>query len=227
MFKKFFLATALALFMVPTVFAGTGGEMLTTTEVTAESSMMPCYDCGYGSGISLNVSTVVSTEADHIYLYGSYNVYAVDSKKEAVQELASVFADLKAATGDYGILTRSSVYTYSNWEYTNLYDGSLSVRLELTDHSALNDVEDLFYEKNFDNWADIQVTDTNAVKRSAVTTLKSMIKEQKSIYEELLEYSLGRIAGLSIYTTVDSSTYDPETNLVDVTVWADVSYQNE
>jgi hypothetical protein len=223
--KHLFLASLLTFLAIPTAFAGTGGEMVTPTEsaLSADSSM--CYDCGYYGGISFSVSSVVSTNANKIYVYGTYTTYEGSSKKEVVQDLAAAFADLKAATTGYGVLTRSSLYTYSDWQYTNMYDGTLSVRLELSNHSALEEVEELFYEKNFDVWTDVQVTNIGSVEKSAIADLREMIAEQKEIYEELLGYDLGRIAGLSLYTTVDSTTYNPDTNTVEATVWATVSYQ--
>lgn len=222
MFKKSLFSCILALFIVPTAFAD---EALAEDPVAGGGDASAiCYDCGYTNGISFTVSSVVNSTADKILLYGTYTVYELESKKDAINELNTAFSTLRSATSKYGVLTRSSVYTYSDWQYTNLYDGSLSVRLELTNHGAYETVQNIFYDNNFDIWTDIQVLNPGAIEKSAVADLKSQIADQKNVYEQILDYTLGRITGLSMYTSVDSSTFDSDTNTVDVTVWATISY---
>jgi hypothetical protein len=233
--KKILTAILLSAILVPTAFAAT--EVKTTsdsdplTTVPAESSLPTlcgggCSDpYSYGDMIYLDVYTTVDVKADKVNIYGTYYVDNTASKTDAIQDMRQAYTDLQTALKGYGTLHRTGIYTYADWEYTNLYDGNLSVKFELSNKSKLDEVTDLFYDADFDNWSEALVTDTSVAEKSVISTLKSLIKAKKENYESILDYTLGSIASLSIYSWADSTTYDQDTGLVTVTVSANLSYR--
>lgn len=203
-------------------------DVPTETTTSAEPALCGggCVDpYYYQDGISFNISTTIDVSADKVYLYGTYTVDNMASKLEAVQEMSAVYKDIQAKMADYGTVRRTGVYSYADWEYTNLYDGSLSIKVDLTKKSKLEEAEELLYENGFDNWTEIVVLNTTSAEKLAVPTLKTLMAEKKANYEEMLDYALGAISGLSMYSWVDSTTYDVDTNKVTLTVSADVSYR--
>jgi len=216
--KKLSVAILLAFALVPNAFATTDAEPM----LCGGGCVDPYY---YQDGISFNVSTTVEVSADKVYLYGTYTVDNAESKLEAVQEMSAVYKDIQTKMAEYGSVRRTGVYSYSDWEYTNLYDGSLSIKVDLTKKSKLDEAEELLYENGFDNWTEVVVLNTTSAEKLAVPTLKTLIAEKKANYEDLLDYTLGTVSGLSMYSWVDSTTYDATTNIVTLTVSADVSYR--
>lgn len=220
------------LLLAPSAFAETVEEtteetMVEEVEITSEDAYLCGGGCYYDSGIYFSVNTTVEVEADKIYLYGSYVIENAESKKAAVAELAEVYQDIQTKLASYGTVRRTGVYSYTDWEYTNLYDGSLSIKVDLSNKSKVEDAEDVMYENGFDSWREVVVLDTVAGEKEGIATLKELIREKKDVYEEILEYTLGSISGLNIYSWTDASTYDPKTNMVNLSVYADVTYYRE
>lgn len=224
--KKLSVALLLSLSITPTAF---GADAVITAEAKSEVATLcggGCVDPYYYSDtISLNVYTTVDVSADKIYVYGTYTVDNAETKLDAVNEMSTVYNDIKAKLSDYGTVRRTGVYSYADWEYTNLYDGSLSIKIDLSNKSKLEEVEESLYENGFDNWNEVIVLNTSSAEKLAVPTLKTLIQDKKENYEALLDYDLGSISGLSMYSWVDSTTYDADTNKVTLTVSADVSYR--
>ena len=237
MIKKYLLALSLSLMLAPSAFAD---ELVTTdaaaettvTEVTATTDVavdpILCGGgCGYWGGVNINVSTVVSAEADQVNLYGSYYITSASSKADAVDELSKAFKDIQAKLSKYGTVRRTAMSTYASWQYTDTFDGSLSIKVTLNDNGQTEGVEELLYKNSFDSWREVLVRDTSAAEISAVSTLKALINSKKGVYEELLGTTLGSVSGVNVYSWPDGSTFNPTTNMVDVTVYADVTYNTQ
>lgn len=225
MFKKYFLALALSLMVAPAALAE---ELVIEDELTtvtmAEDTMLCGGGCGYWGGVYINVYTTVSAEVDSVSLYANYYIDNAESKEDAVEELDAAFEDIKSTLTKYGTVVRTGVYTYTDWEYTGMYDGSLSVRVDLNNASQTEGVEDLLYANGFDSWREVTVTSLTSAEKTAVPTLKEMIADKKEVYEEFLESDLGSISSVNIYSWPDSTSFDPSTGMVDVFVYADVTY---
>lgn len=221
------LITLLGIFILaPSAFAGEV-ETVEEVEMTEDSAYLCGGGCYYDSGIYFSVHTTIEVEADKVYLYGTYTVENAESKKAAVTEMASIYKDIQSKLSDYGTVRRTGVYSYTDWEYTNLYDGSLSIKVDLSSKSKVEDAEDVLYENGFDNWRDVVVLNTASGEKEATPTLKELIEEKKDVYEGILDYALGSISGLNVYSWTDGTTYDPKTNTVELSVYADVTYYRE
>jgi hypothetical protein len=231
MFKALSLVLLGIFFLTPTVSADTATSTETVDAIEEEmvSEDMPILcggGCGYNPGIYISVNTNVVVEADKVYLHGSFTVDNAMSKKEAVQEMISIYKDMQSKLSEYGTVQRTGIYSYADWEYTNLYDGSLSIKVTLTKPSKVEMAENVMYENGFDSWREVMVSNVNGEKK-ATPTLKELIKEKKGVYEDILEYSLGEISGLNIYSWADGTSYDPKTNMVNLFVNADVTYYRD
>lgn len=225
MLKKLTLSLLTLALLAPSAFADTVEEL---TIVEEESELCGCGGDYYGSNeVYFTVNTTTTVEADRVYMYGSYTVENASTRKEAVQELRDVYEAIQESVGDYGTVRRTSIYTYMDWEYTNLYDASLSIRVDLTDFESLTTVEDMLYEAGFDNWYEAVVMDTTAAEGKVAKAINTMIESKKEVYEEILGYQLGKVDGLSLYSWPDSSTFDSETGLVEVMVSASVWYYKD
>ncbi len=222
MLKKILISLCVLTLMAPAAFADVT-EDLTTVE---EESMTTSDYYGMG-GTYFTVSTTTEVEADAVYVYGSYMVDNATTRQEAIAEMRDAYRSLQSTLSSYGNLKRTSVYAYTDWEYTNLYDASLSVRIKLSDTSDLSEVEDLMFEAGFDNWFEAIVTDTTSAESSVAKTLTKLIEAKKKVYEEVLGYQLGTTDGLTIYSWPDSSTFEENTGTVDVTVSASVWYYQD
>ncbi len=227
MFKKLTLTLLGIAMLTPSAFA----EMVDTTEtavveeaIVSEDAILCGGGCYYNDGIYFNVTTTVVVEADKVYLYGDYTLDNAASKEAAVEEMAELYKDIRAQLSSYGTVTRTGVYTYSDWEYTNLYDGYLSIKVDLSNKGKVEEAENVLYKNGFSSWREVYVEDTVSGEMLAATTLKGLIADKKSVYEEILEYSLGEIGGLSIWSWADSNSYNAQNNTVNLSVWADVTY---
>lgn len=199
-------------------------EAVTTTDSIAIDPILCGGGCGYWGGVNINVSTVVSAEADQVNLYGNYYIDNASSKADAVDELSKAFKDIQAKLSKYGTVRRTSMSTYMDWQYTDMFDGNLSIKVTLNDNAQVDGVEDLLYKNGFDSWREVLVLDSSAAEKAAVSTLKTLIEAKKGVYEELLGSALGSVSGVSVYSWADSTTFDPVTNTVDVMVYADMTY---
>lgn len=231
MFKRTLLALSLGLFFAPSAFAD---EVLVTDEMPAEETTVSADSavlcgCGGGSwgGVYVNVNTMVSAEVGTINLYGNFYVDNAETRLAAVQELNAAYRDIKETLSKYGTVRRTGIYTYSDWEYTNMFDGSISVKVVLDKASQVEAVENLLYENSFENWREVMLVSASATEKEAVSTLKDLLADKKSVYEELLSENLGAVSNVNVYNWVDSNSYDADTNEVDVTVYADVTYSIE
>ncbi len=222
MFKKLLLSLCVLSLMAPAAFADTTEDLTTVEE---DSMLVPDY---YGStGTYFTISTTTEVSADAVYVYGSYVVDNAATRQEAVKEMRDAYRSLQSTLSGYGSLKRTSIYAYADWEYTNLYDASLSVRIKLNDTGDLTEVEDMMFEAGFDNWFEATVNDTTNAESAVAKTLTKLIEAKKKVYEEVLGYKLGSADGLSIYSWPDSSTFDEETGMVDMTVSASVWYYQD
>jgi hypothetical protein len=227
MIKKYLLALSLSLMLAPSAFAEelAISEISETDAVAVEDSAMLCGGgCGYWGGVYINVSTTVSAEVDTVSLYGSYYIDNAESKTDAIDELSEVYKTVQSQLSKYGTVHRTGISTYSDWEYTNMYDGSISIKVTLFDSAQTEGVENIMYKNNFDAWREITVVSTTAAEKEAVPTLKGLIADKKEVYEELLENELGAISNVNVYSWADSYSFDPSTNMVNVMVYADVTY---
>ncbi len=226
MIKKYLLALSLSLMLAPSAFADevTTTEALVEETIVSEDAMLCGGGCGYWGGIYINVSTLVTAEVDTVSLYGTYTIDNADSKTDAVDQLNAAYKDIQNTLSKYGVVRRAGVYSYADWEYTGMYDGSLSIKVTLNNNSQTEGVEDIMYKNGFDSWREITLVSNTAAEKSAITTLKELIAEKKEVYEELLENRLGSISNLNVYSWADSTSYNPETNMVDVMVSADLTY---
>ncbi len=228
MIKKYLIALSLSLLMAPAAFADelVTEDLVTTEEVmiTEDSAMLCGGGCGYWGGIYINVNTTVSTEVDTVSLYGNLYIENAESKMDAVDELNAAYKNIQSTLSKYGTVNRTGVYTYSDWEYTGMYDGSLSIKVTLSNTAQTEGVEDLLYKNGFDSWREITVVSATGAEKEAVPTLKELIADKKEVYEELLESKLGSISNVNVYSWADSTSFDPATNMVDMFVYADVTY---
>lgn len=224
MIKKYLLALSLSLMLAPSAFADE--LVISETEVVpVEDSAMLCGGgCGYWGGVYINVSTTVSAEVDTVSLYGSYYLDNAETKTDAIDELAEVYKDIQAQLSKYGTVHRTGISTYTDWEYTNMYDGSLSIKVTLFDSVQTEGVENVLYKNGFDAWREITVVSSTDAEKEAVPTLKGLIADKKEVYEELLGNKLGAISNVNIYSWSDAYSFDPTTNMVNVMVYADVTY---
>ncbi len=232
MIKKYLLALSLSLMLAPSAFAD---ELLTTDAAATVEEAIVSEDvaidpilcgggCGYWGGVNVNVSTVVSAQAGKVNLYGSFYLDNASSKADAVDELSKAFKDIQAKLSKYGTVRRTGMSTYADWQYTDMFDGSLSIKVTLNDNAQVDGVEDLLYKNSFDSWREVTVLDSSAAEKAAVSTLKTLIEAKKGVYEELLGSDLGSVSGVSVYSWADSTTFNPVTNTVDVMVYADMTY---
>lgn len=207
-------------------------EETTTEEVkgeeVVEETMCIDYGCGgggyWGSGIYISASATESVKATEIYFYASYEITGQSSKTAATTKLQSEYVNIKNKLEEYGTVKRTGMYTYTDWYDPSKTAGSLSVSVQLdnvTDYSA---VEDLLYTEGFSPWADIRVKSLADVEASVAAELRELLDQKEETYSTILGYALGSISSLSLYSWVDSYTFDAETGMVDVTVTADAWY---
>lgn len=223
MLKKLLLSFLVLTLMAPVALADT--EMVELEASEEDSMLYPDY---YGTeSVYFNVSTTTSVEADKVYVYGTYTVDNARSRKDAVSELRTAYRTIQEVLANYGTVSRTSLYTYEDWEGTGMYDASLSIRLDLSDYTELTTVEDLLYDEGFDNWFEALVLDTTHAESKVTKTLNRLIEAKKEVYEEVLGYALGKVDGLTIYSWPDSTSFDESTGMVDVTVNASVWYYND
>lgn len=228
MLKKLAISLLGIFILAPSAFAGTTEETTyEEVEITEDAAYLCGGGCYYDSGIYFSVNTTVEVEADKVYLYGSYTIENAESKKAAVEEMAALYKDIQSKLSEYGTVRRTGVYSYTDWEYTNLYDGSLSIKVDLTNKAKVEDAEDVMYENGFDSWREVVVLNTASGEKLAIPTLKELIQEKKEVYEGILDYSLGSISGLNVYSWTDGTTYNPKTNTVSLSVYADVTYYKD
>lgn len=217
--------------LAPSAFAD---ELVSTDELTVtETEVVPVEDSatlcgcgggGYWGGVYINVSTTVSAEVDTVSLYGSYYIDNADSKTDALDELTEVYKDIQSQLSKYGTVHRTGMSTYTDWEYTNMYDGSLSIKVTLFDSMQTEGVENILYKNSFDAWREVTVVSQTDAEKEAVPTLKGLIADKKEVYEELLGNELGSISNVNVYSWSDAYTFDAKTNTVDMMVYADVTY---
>ena len=172
MIKKYLLALSLSLMLAPSAFADELviiEDELTETEtevVTFEDTAMLCGGgCGYWGGVYINVNTTVSAEVDTVSLYGSYYLDNAESKTDAIDELSDVYKDIQAQLSKYGTVHRTGMSTYTDWEYTNMYDGSLSIKVTLFDSIQTEGVENILYKNSFDAWREVTVVAKSMQKK--------------------------------------------------------------
>ncbi|QQR55625.1 hypothetical protein IPG41_03675 [Candidatus Peregrinibacteria bacterium] len=232
MIKKYLIALMFSLMLAPAAFADEAltetveaVETVVVSENTMVSEPMLCGGgCGYWGGVYINVFTTVSAEVDGVTLFGNYYLDNAESKEAAVEELDEVYNEIRSTLSKYGTVMRTGIYTYSDWEFTGMYDGNLSIRVDLNNPTQTEDIENILYRNGFENWREVKVSNLVAAEKAAVPTLKDLMAAKKEVYEEFLESGLGSIANLNIYSWADSTSYDPSTNMVDVMVYADVTY---
>lgn len=229
MLKKYFLALTLSLMIAPAAFADevmttTSEDEIVETTTTVEDPILCGGGCGYWGGVYINVNTTVTAEVEGISLYGNFYVTGADSKIDAVDELNAAYKEIQSALTKYGVVNRTSIYTYSNWEYTNTFDGNMSIKVTLNNPTQVEGVEDVMYKHGFDSWREVTLVSSTDAEKSAVSTLKSLMADKKEVYEELLGSMLGSISNISIYSWADSTSYNADTNMVNVSVFADVTY---
>lgn len=229
MLKKYILALSLSLVLAPAAFADEVvtsdalADETTAVEVT-EDAVLCGGGCGYWGGVYINVNTVVSAEVDGISLYGNLYIDNSSSKTDAVDDLNAAYKKIQTALSKYGVVNRTGIYTYADWEYTNMFDGSLSIKVTLNNPTQVEGVENIMYEQGFDAWREVTVVSNTEAEKAAVPTLKGLISDKKEVYEELLGSMLGSVSNINIYSWADSTSYNATTNTVDVMVSADVTY---
>lgn len=224
MLKKLLLSLCVLSLMAPAAFADATEDLTTTVE--EDSVLAPDYYYET-DGTYFTVSTTTEVEADAVYVYGSYVVENAATRREAILETRDAYKSLQSDLSGYGSLRRTGIYAYADWEYTNLYDASLSVRIKLSDPSDLTEVEDLMYEAGFDNWFEAIVEDTTSAESAVTSVLTKLIDAKKEVYEAVLGYKLGDADGLTIYSWPDSTSFNEATGMVDVMVSASVWYYAE
>lgn len=201
-------------------------EAISETEATCVD-----YGCGgggyYDPGMYLNVWTTVSAKATEVYFYASYEVSGQSSKTSATTKLQSEYVSIKNKLQSYGTVKRTGMYTYSDWYDPSKYAGSLSITVELNNVKDYAMVEDILYTESFSPWADIRVENLADAEADAAEELRDLLDQEEETYETILGYALGAISSLSLYSWVDSTSFDAETRMVDVTVSADAWYYAE
>lgn len=215
--------------LAPTAFADELTDTLVTDPVatitTTETSPMLCGGgCGYWGGVYINVNTTISAEVDKVNLYANFYIDNAESKIDAIDQLTAAYKDIQSKLSKYGTVHRTSISNYADWEFTNLYDGSLSIKVTLFNNYQTEGVEELLYKNGFDNWREVTVLSATDAEKEAIPTLKGLIADKKEVYEELLGNSLGNISNVNVYSWPDATTFDPATNMVDVMVYADITY---
>lgn len=216
---------------IPTTMAGSPLEIDSllaaeaTEEVMVEESMIyPCYDCGYyNPGIFFDVSVTTQWEPDRLIYYGNYTTVG-DTRGAVAKELNLLFEDAEEQLSPYGTVRRSGMYLYQSWDGSGDYQGDLSVEVQVTELNNAQAVNDIFLDLGFSVWMDAQIEDLVEVESSVTDELKERIDQKEEIYETILGYPLGAITSLSIWTWPNGWTYNTETDLVDVTVSANVGY---
>lgn len=223
MLKKLLITLSLCLLMAPAALAEDVAEESMTTE---EAAPILCGGgCGdYWGGVYINVNTTVSAEVDTISLYASYAVDNGDSKVDTIDELNAAYKEMQSKLIKYGSVRRAGIYTYADWEYTNLYDGSISLKLTLNNNSQVEDVEDLMYRSGWDAWREMTMVSQTQAEMEAVPALKEMVQDKKEVYEEFLDSALGSISSINIYSWADTASYDVDSNTVILNVYADATY---
>lgn len=218
----------LTLFSTTTVFAG-GPGMMGMGMIMEEPS--------FYSNISFNVSVKSLAKASYVAVTGDFSLDRVTDQKGGIQKLKEKFAEAKQQLSPYGKVTRNSqnIYTYTETDYqtgklVTYYSGYLGVRVDLTDASNVEKVQEAMLDLGFSNsWIDAQLSEDDRIdlELAVADQLKALIEKKKKVYQRILDITLKKSTSLYINSWIDGYLLDPETGMAPVTVSADVTFSSE
>lgn len=219
----------LTLFSTTTVFAG--GPM----GIGMGMGMME--ETSFYSNVSFNVSVKTTAKASYVAVTGDFSLDRMTDQKGGIQKLKEKFAEVKQNLSPYGKVTRNSqsIYTYMDTDYqtgkfVTYYNGYLGVRVDLTDASKVDEVQEAMLDLGFsNNWIEAQLSEDDRInlELEVADQLKALIEKKKKVYQRILGVTLKKSTGLYINSWIDGYLLDPETGTAPVTVSADVTFASE
>lgn len=221
---RLFAVAMFTLFSTTTVFAGGPGMGMMTT------------DTSFYSNVSFNVSVKSMAKASYVAVTGDYSLDRLTDQKDGLKKLKEKFAEAKQQLSPYGKVTRNSqsIYAYTETDYQTgklitYYNGYIGVRVDLTDATNVEEVQEIMLDLGFNTWIDAQLSEEDRIdlELEVADQLKSLIEKKKKVYQKILGITLKKSTGLYISSWIDGYLLDPETGMAPVTVSADITFANE
>ncbi|MFA5948295.1 MAG: hypothetical protein WC806_05010 [Candidatus Gracilibacteria bacterium] len=235
-----FLLTVMASTLSPVAFAGNSDVPLdsaaldtTLTPIPEETKMADPSVMPYYAPISFTVGVSSKIKASKVFISADYNVNTLDSREAISVKLGTKYNEVKAAFSKYGKVTRSYISIYEDYVdpyatsiKSKTYSGSLSIRVDLTNISNYQTVQDELIAIELNAYPNVEINEEDKIdlESSLADKINALIKKKKKTYEKILEKSLGKITNLYLDTWPDPNDFDPETGMVKVTVNATVNY---
>lgn len=198
---------------------------------------MTIEETSFYSNVSFNVSVKSTAKASYVAITGDFSMDRMIDQKDGIQKLKEKFAEAKQKLSPYGKVIRNSqsVYVYTDTDYqtgklVTYYNGYLSVRVDLTDASRVDEVQEAMLDLGFNNsWIDAQLSEDDRInlELEVADKLKALIEKKKKVYQRILGITLTKSTGLYINSWIDGYLLDPETGMAPVTVSADVTFASE
>ncbi len=231
MFKKLLLITTAVAVFVSQGLVGFADELL-AEDVIAGGDMYyeSMYYPGMG-GFTLNVSLKAEAEADDVILYADYYYSGTEfaTREEVIEHLTAMAEEVKERLAGSADVVQNglNVYSYSYYEEEAAqYEGYLNLMVDMQDLNDLAEVKEVLSARGFNYWMDVVVSEEAKIDAefAIAAELKALIDKKRTVYETILGYALTNITGLSVYSWPDSMLYNPETGMVPLSVYADVTY---
>ena len=183
-----------------------------------------------GGGISVDATITKEVTPDFLAINAWCEGPEKASRDEVRQALTQLYGAIKDGVGKDERVRRgggvSVVPSYdATGKTTNMYTGTLSVFIRITNPKAAQRIADLLESKGCTpNW-DVRLVDTQEYELTILDELVTRLNKRKTVFEKLLKKTLSRVTGASLSTWVDGySTYDPETNTAEANTTLSVTF---
>lgn len=187
-----------------------------------------------GGGISVDATVTRSATADFVAVNGYCDVGPFMTRDEVKAAQNAIVANIKLAVGSDGRVRKNGspgVFPYYDpvtGRNSEKFSGNVSVLVRVVKIAASQRIADAVESAGCSmNW-DVRLVETDQHVSSILDDLVRGINTRKTIFEKLLKRPLTQIVSASISTWADGySTYDPETNTVDVTTTLSVVFSTD